>query len=137
MQNSYLNQELSQLLYMPIGVLPASDDSMYCSLCYPEVYYKVQPFVMSACDQMNSFSRLMPSQELFDQVSDDIYMNVCTMYPDLEQYAACYDMKSSVETTQRGRDGYRNYRFRRRGLFRDFIDLLLLNELFRRGFGIL
>lgn len=133
MQNPYTNQEISQSAYKQIGVLPKMEDNMSCNLCYPEVYYKVQPFVMSACDQMNSFGRLMPNQEMLDQVSDDIYTNVCMMYPDLEEYTSCYNMKSSVESTQRDRDYYRNYGFRRRGLFRDFIDLLLLNELLRRG----
>ncbi|WP_324825201.1 hypothetical protein [Sinanaerobacter sp. ZZT-01] len=132
MQNTYLNQGLSQLPYKPIETECDQKWNTPCNLCYPEIYYKVQPFVMSACDQMDSCGRVMPDQASFDQISEDIYSNVCTMYPDLTEYVTCSKMNLSVRPTQRNR----NNNFRRRGLFQDFVDLLLLNELMRRGFGI-
>lgn len=94
---------------------------------YPEIYYKVQPFIIFACDQMES-SKHMINQNMLDQVGDDIYTKVCEMYPDIEEYANQYPIKMSVESSQRQRRF-----FRRRGVFQDFVDLLLINELFRRG----
>lgn len=138
MQNPF-TQNLTQSPYGSIGVMPSMEDNnVGCYLCYPEVYYKVQPFVMAVCDQMDSYNRAMISQEMFDQMSDDIYTNVFMMYPDLAEYANCHEMTSSVEAERfrdfdRGRRFFPRRRFRRRGLFRDFIELLLLNELFRRG----
>ncbi|MBN7773185.1 hypothetical protein [Clostridium aminobutyricum] len=111
------------------------------NLTYPEVYYRVQPFVMCICDQMDSYG--MISQDMLEQATETIYNNVWLMHPDLMEYADPYNaMKSDVETQQRNNDYYRdrgrNFSpgyggFRRRGLFQDFIYLLLLNEVFRRG----
>ncbi|MBE6034834.1 MAG: hypothetical protein E7222_09080 [Clostridiales bacterium] len=98
-------------------------------ITYPEIYYKVQPFIIFSCDQLESCRHII-NQDMLDQIGDDIYTKVCIMYPDLEEYANQYPMKLSVESAQRSRGGM----FRRRGLFRDFIDLLLINELFRRAF---
>ncbi len=65
-------------------------------------------------------------------MSDDIYTNVCAMYPEFAEYASQCNMASSVETAQRGWEYSPGYgRFRRRGMFRDFIDTLLLFQLFR------
>lgn len=94
---------------------------------YPEIYYKVQPFIIFSCDQMESCKHMI-NQNMLDQVGDDIYTKVCEMYPDIEEYANQYPMRLSVESEQRQRRF-----FRRRGIFQDFIDLLLINELFRRG----
>ncbi len=132
MKNTYLNQGLSQLPYAPVERSCDLKNAAAEGLCYPELYYKVQPFVLSACDQMDSYGRVMPDQQSFDQIGDDICSNVLTMYPDLSEYVTCSKMNSSVRPTQRNR----NNNFRRRGVFQDFVDLLLLNELLRRGFGI-
>ncbi len=102
---------------------------------YPEVFYKVQPFIMMACDQMDMYQ--MPTQAMVDKMADDIHDDVCRMYPDMAEYAQSYgenanaDLSESVQT----RDPRMfDRRFRRRGLFRDLIGILLLQELFgRRG----
>ncbi|WP_312648874.1 hypothetical protein [Aminipila sp.] len=113
-------------------LLPSIDsqiikDNFIDDIAYPEIYYKVQPFIIFGCDQILACKTVI-NQNMLDQVADDIYIKVCTMYPDLEEYANQCPTKLTVESTQR-----RRRFFRRRGLFRDFIDLLLLNELFRRG----
>ena len=109
----------------PYGKIMSVEGNMCCNLSYPETYYKVQPFVMAVCDQMNG---LLPSQELFDEISNDIYLNVCMMYPDLAEYVNGSHIKPLVESQQRDR----NFGFRRKSPFQDFIDIILLNELFRR-----
>lgn len=97
------------------------------NLVYPEIYYKVQPFVMFACDQLQSGGNSI-SQTALDQVGEGIYTNVCIMNPDLEEYANNYQAQKQSVSAQRN-----GGLFRRRGLFQDFIDILLLNELLRRG----
>ena len=125
-------QSLNNSPYNNIGVAPIMEGAMVCKLVYPEVYYKLQPYVMSVCDEMGTNGYMMPSQEILEQMSDNIYDDMCRMYPDMAEYANDYDIKASVESAQYGRDPYYRGRFRRRGLFRDLIDILLLTELFGR-----
>ena len=147
MENSFIPDKLNEQVSARQPM-----EYMECNICYPDIYYRVQPFVMSVCDQMYSRGMTALNQEMFDQISDNIYMDVSNTYPDLIEYANCREMEANVESMQMyfDRDRYydrdrsdRDYdrdrrgryypRFRRRGLFRDFIDLLLLNELIRRG----
>lgn len=113
-----------------LNQIKSSQQTMNCNLVYPEIYYKVQPFVMFACDQLQSGGNTI-CQAALDQVGESIYTNVCIMNPDLEEYASTYPTQAqtqSVSATQRN-----GGLFRRRGVFQDFIDILLLNELLRRG----
>lgn len=107
---------------------------------YPEVFYKLQPFIMMACDQMDSFSSAMPSQETVDQMSDGIYNEFNRMHPELMEYVRENEPKGespdiAVINFFPGPfygPGFFGRRFRHRGLFRDLIGTLLLSELFRR-----
>jgi hypothetical protein len=58
------------------------------------------------------------------------------MYPDMVEYIRSAEQKGGANIPAQGfitfdRDRDRS-RFRRRGVFRDFIEFLLLSELFRR-----
>lgn len=99
-------------------------------LMYPDIYYRLLPYIMMACDEMDSFATEMPTQDMIEQMSDNICDEMLAMYPDLSDYIK--DMESrdttiAVQVPLR----FRRPR-RRRGLFRDLIDILLLTELFRR-----
>lgn len=115
---------------------PKSMAAMPARRAYPEVFYKVQPYIMMVCDEMDANDSAMPTQETIDNISDSIYDDVCRMYPDIAEYARGFDnlkMDPPIERGEFGREPEMfNRRFRRRGLFRDFIDFLLLQELFRR-----
>ena len=104
---------------------------------YPEVFYKVQPFIVMACDQMEAMGG-MPTQSMIDQMTDRIYEDVCQMYPEMAEYAQSTALQENDQllSVQYGRRYNRRSqsRFRRRGLFRDLIDILFLYELLgRRG----
>ncbi len=101
---------------------------------YPEVYYKVMPFVMMACDELDVNGYEMLSPEMIMETADRICDDVLRMYPDLAQQvqydgmtyeaASAYDMLgSNVESQQF---------YRRRNIFRDLVTIILLNELFGR-----
>jgi hypothetical protein len=110
---------------------------MQYQMVYPEIYYKLQPYIMMVCDQIDTFGPMMPTQDMVENITDSIYDDVCRMYPDLEEYAHSKEdnanTQPAVETARFGRDpGPFGRRFRRRGVFRDFIDVLLLSELFGR-----
>ncbi|MGI6731057.1 MAG: hypothetical protein ACOX5F_04050 [Anaerovoracaceae bacterium] len=118
--------------------MPQISPEMEAEACYrmeyPEIYYMIQPFVLSTCDQMAGY--MMPTRDVLERMTDDIYHDVCAMYPDLAEYAHASDMTvnpysvdPTIEASQFGRG---RGRFRRRGVLRDIIDILLLNELFRR-----
>ena len=110
---------------------------------YPEVYYKLQPYIMMVCDQMDTYGTTMPSQEMIERMSDNIYEDMCAMYPDIADYVRSTERTADMEAVEtitplrsfgsRGRDfGRPGGRFRRRGVFRDLIGILLLSEFFRR-----
>ena len=124
--------ELKVSPYNQVGA-PITKGAMVNHLVYPEVYYKLKPYVMSVCDQMGTNGYVFPTQEILEQMTDSIYDDVCSMYPDLEEYANDYHNNANVESSQFGRDPYYGRHFRRRGLFRDLIDILFLTELFGRG----
>jgi hypothetical protein len=99
---------------------------------YPDVYYKVQPFVMMACDEMDAYGSGLPTRSMVRQISDQIHSDVARVHPDLTEqsipHGMSYEMASAygvpgsmVEAQQWGG-----------GFFNDLIDILLLNELFRR-----
>ncbi|GEM_PF-6866916 len=109
---------------------------MAYQMSFPEIYYKLQPYVLMVCDQMDLGSS-MPTQDMMDRISDSIYDDMCKRYPDLAEYAHSQDDKANsdpvIQTARFGDDPPPfGWRFRRRGVFRDLIDILLFSELFRR-----
>ena len=53
---------------------------------YPEVYYKLQPYIMMVCDQMDTYGTTMPSQEMIERMFDNIYDDLCALYPDIADF---------------------------------------------------
>lgn len=130
-----MNQNIAAQTVSPpkMGVSPMMSNQMV----YPEIYYKLQPYIMMVCDQVDTYGSMMPTQEMIENITDSIYDDVCRMYPDMAEYAHAKDSKNDpdpvVETARFGpAPGMFGWRFRRRGMFRDLIDILLLSELFRR-----
>lgn len=111
------------------------EENMNYQCIYPDVYYKVQPFVMMACDEMDAYNMGVPAHDMVRQISDQIYNDVVRVHPELAEdddyqemsyeAAVAYNMEGPYAETQR-------FRGRRRGVFRDLILILLLNEIFRR-----
>lgn len=105
---------------------------------YPEIFYKLEPFICSTCDAIDAIG-IMPTQEELDKITDDIYEDFRNMHPDLAEYMSANDgrndMQEAVPTQVFIGGGFRPGRFRgfrRRGLGRDLISLLLLSRLFGR-----
>lgn len=117
---------------------PESNGSpmMTYQMAFPEIYYKIQPYIMMVCDQLDSISSAMPTQEMLDNISDSIYDDICTRDPNLANYLraqeANADPDPAIQTARFGDPPRFGWRFRRRGLPRDLIEILLLSELFRR-----
>lgn len=104
---------------------------------YPEVYYKLRPFILMECDIINAYGIAVPSQQQIEQISDRIFEHACQMYPDMADYLRKYDAPQddpSDPPFPRGGfgRGFGFGGFRRRGLGRDLITALLLAELFGR-----
>lgn len=107
---------------------------------YPEIYYRLQPYIMNFCDQLESTGQAAPSQDMVEQMSDAIFEEIQALYPDLIQYTKgqenmennqMHDRDQNVIQTQRSFRFRRPIR-RRRGLLRDIIEILLLSELGNR-----
>ncbi len=114
--------------YFPdMAGMPPSNNIMY-----PDIYYKIQPFVMQACDQMDTYDR-MPNQEMLEQMTDNICDNLLRMYPEMEEYVGMDAVPTQVYGRNRRYDDYYRRRIRPgRNILRDIVGILLLNELLRR-----
>ncbi len=117
--------------------------NMANQIVYPELFYKLQPFIMMVCDQIDtySFGSVMLTQEMIEQLSDSVHDDVCHMYPDIAEYADSVDQQAQDDVPVIARRDQGIYggglglfgrRFRRRGGLRDLIDILLISEFFRR-----
>lgn len=132
------NYNLQATKAQPIKpVQPNMPPVMAYQMVFPEIYYKLQPYIVMVCDQIDPFGTTMPTQDMLDRISDSIYDDMCKRYPDLAEYARSQEDKANLDPIiQTVRYGYDpdmyGWRFRRRGLFRDLIDILLLSELFGR-----
>lgn len=98
---------------------------------FPEIHYRLEPFITSTCDSIEA-AGVMPTQQELDAITDDIYDEFCAMYPDMEDYMGAKSLPEAVPTQViiGGRPG--RFRFRRRNLGRDFITALILSRLFGR-----
>lgn len=109
------------------------DEKMYYQCVYPKIYYKIQPFAMMACDEMDARDYGMPDHDMVRQICDRIYEDVCRIHPDLAELdhyrgmsyeaAAAYDMSDSLVEAQQWHRG---------GFFQDLVTIIFLNELFGR-----
>lgn len=124
----------------PMESAPNMMGTMAYQIVYPEVFYRLQPYIIMVCDQMDTFGTLMPTQQMIENMTDSICDDVHRMYPDMADYMRDCEKKVSEsnesETNQYGmfdRD-FRMFdrRRRRRGPFKDLIDILLLQEFFGR-----
>ena len=129
-----------QSLYYQPGMSPMLSGAMAYPVVYPDIYYIIQPHIMRACDEMEMYDS-MPSEEMFEHKCDQIHDNVCTMHPELAEYAREYEIQAHDPLSTPGEygsyypDGFewrRRPRFRRRGVFGDLVRILLLSELFGR-----
>lgn len=108
------------------------NDLLQYRLTYPEIYYKCQPFVMMICDQMDTYSSEMPNQEMVEQMTDKAITDIYQMYPDIADYTNYSEQTVNYRNDDNTRDWNYGRRFRRRNPFKDFIEFLILSELFRR-----
>lgn len=112
------------------------EEKMYYQCVYPDVYYKVLPFAMMACDELDACNCGMPDHDMVRDISDHIYMDVCRIHPDLAEdhhyqemsyeAAAAYNVPGSIVEAQQWGGG---------GFFRDLVTIIFLNELFDRRRG--
>ena len=79
---------------------------------YPDVYFKIQPFVMMSCDKMDAEECKMPNHEKVQQLTENIRYQVERMHPEFAE----------IQSLQFGRGNF----------FNELITIMLLNEFFRR-----
>lgn len=99
---------------------------------YPEVFYKVKPYVLMVCDELENMGQLTPNQEEIDNIADNICADVRDMYPELSEYVEQTEAQETFVPFYGRRFGQP---FRRRGIFNDLVGIMLLGELFGRRRG--
>lgn len=125
MQNISNNQAVMPMPNAVSSVMPSQ-------MTFPEIYYRLQPYIMMVCDHFNSFYAAMPSQDELDAISDSIYDDVCKRNPGMAEYLQGQVSKNDPDPMFDRDPPFGRWRFRRRGLPRDLIEILLLSELFNR-----
>lgn len=126
-------------------MMPNMRGNMAYQLVYPEIFYRLQPYIMMVCDQMDIHGNFVPTQDMVEQLTDSIHDDICRMYPDIADYADNYNQMNYNDPPlmddygrvmfDRDRDfdyGMFGRRFRRSGSLRDLTSILLLSEIFRR-----
>lgn len=107
--------------------------TMCQSPCYPEIYYRVQPHIMEAMDQMDIQGCMMPESETIKSVCDKICNHMRELYPDRMEAHSYSDAVQTASPDYYDRDNEYGQQFgNREGLLNDLIYILFLNELFRR-----
>jgi hypothetical protein len=104
--------------HMYPSMMPFIDNGMVQSIMYPDIYYRLYPYVHRTCNRMDNPYMHYPSEAQVESMVDDCYDSCIKGMPDLEKYA-----DSSVKEADANQ-------FRRRPLLRDLIAILLISELF-------
>lgn len=136
-----MNKQPSQMPSQPpmqVPMQPPVVQPEMTRIVYPEIFYKLQPYIIMICDEMDAYNCQMPTQEMVEQMTDNIYDDICQMHPDLVKYVE--QNEKTFNTDSEAAEvvvpfipgGYSRRHFRRRGPLRDIIDILLFSELFRR-----
>ncbi len=136
--NPYVPANRDNMMPAESNVKPFIEQTKKHGAVYPEIYYKLEPFISSTCDVIES-SGVMPTEEEMDDITDVIFDDFCNTYPDMANYMKANDndndMPEAVPTQIFFGGGFRPgrfRRFRRRGLGRDLVRFLLLSRLFGR-----
>ena len=118
---------------------PAGTDAFGSEIAaYPDIYYKLQPHILMACDQMDAGNMTMTGR-LLDTTGDNIRANVLHTNPEVAEYTGSKTPETRPEARPAITYGYgygpeyeSGYDYRNRGFLRDLIDILLLREYYRR-----
>ena len=109
--------------YMYPSIEPCIDHDMVQPIMYPDIYYRIYPYVHQTCDRMDNPYMHYPSEAQVESMVDDCYDACIKGMPDLIQYADIKKKeKEEIDAKQ----------VRRRPLLRDLIAIILISELFRR-----
>lgn len=135
--------------YPNAAAKPIMENAMTYKAIYPEVYYKLKPYITMAGDILTSSGSEMPTQQQLDDMTDEVYDEFVKSNPDMADYMTRSEMPDTMTGAQQPvREVFNGFgagfgpgfgpgfgfrRFRRRGLGRDFISALLLAELLGRG----
>lgn len=149
-----------QVMPQPIQIEQNNQIDINIQFVYPELYYRIQPHVIRACDRMDS--NQMPTQDMIESLSDEIHSDVCRMYPEMVESVqrnvvksnrrGCCCRPSCCNSAVPAVNAYRNTDqgpYRRqvmpypypaywagsgsdRGILRDIVGIMLINELTRR-----
>lgn len=109
---------------------PSNPPMLATQLFYPEIYYRIQPIILMVCDQFSCNPNVVPTQELMEQLTDSIYIELAQIYPDLMDHN--YNQMVDSDSPLLQSFGFYTRRFRHRGSLRDLIAILLLTEYTRR-----
>lgn len=100
---------------------------------YPDICYRLAPYIAKAGDMMAAYGMDMPTQQQLEEMADGIFEEFTAANPDMADYMGRSSSQVAADPPP-FRGGFRPmFGFRRRGIGRDLIEALLLAELFGRG----
>ena len=67
---------------------PEMETRMLPCMVYPEVFYRLQPYIMMVCDNAEANGITMPTQEMIETITDNIYEDIVRSNPDIGNMSA-------------------------------------------------
>jgi hypothetical protein len=100
---------------------------------YPEIYYKLQPYILRACREMSVYGIL--TEEMIEEICCHICEEACRSYPEFEEYKNTGEENTNAETNNNTPAMYAYpYDWRRHtgrgGLLHDIVRILFLSRFF-------
>lgn len=75
------------------------------SLIYPNIYYKLHPFVVTACDEMDMHGIMMPTKQMIKCICNQMCEKMFKVYPEMVKY----DMEYAAGEMDDPPPGYDQY----------------------------
>jgi hypothetical protein len=85
----YMTPGAMQSPYFQQGTDPMYSGALAYPMIYPDIYYKLQPYIINAADRMEMYGG-MPAEQMIDRMVDEIREEVMKIHPEIGEYAREY-----------------------------------------------
>ncbi len=99
---SYLPDEKEYMMNTATNTKSLAEITKTQRALYPEVLYKLEPFISSTCDAIRS-AGVMPNQQEIDDITDEVLDDFLKMHPDMERYMNANDNENDMRKPFRHR----------------------------------
>lgn len=85
----YMSPGAQKSPYYQEGTDPMFSGALAYPMIYPDIYYKLQPYIINAGDRMEMYGGT-PTEQMVDRMVDEIREEVMKIHPEIGEYAKEY-----------------------------------------------